>query len=287
MSQYYITKYEGVYGFLPINITRVNEVLKNHPSASVTSSVQSNSKISDLATKSFLYLFSQNLSSSQTSSINGVSSREYFHTSSNGEHDRRIEYISGNIVPSEPIRFSDFRNTSFMAANVVINPSTTFTTPRLGHHYEPAVTTNHCDGGLEIYPFAGSQVGYIVNVFEYSEEKTVIGYTSKVVKELVKVGSIGGWQPPQWGPNYGYRYKNVTKQIPIYSTEIKNVNLVSNVRVLPGEVVKTGRVLKNKKYQVSIQDLGPDLTVINTYTFTVEVTLGGSSKSETHHFIRT
>ena len=81
MSRFYITPNET-----DISFTKINEVLSNNISSSVSSAVQPNSKISNLSDKSYKYLFSQNITS----------------------------------LTKRPIKFSDFRNNLFFASTVTV-----------------------------------------------------------------------------------------------------------------------------------------------------------------------
>lgn len=97
MSDYYITSNET-----KLSISRINRVTANHPSASLNFSttlldgtvtgtnLNPNSKISELADKSYKYLFSQKITS----------------------------------LTRRPIKFSDFRNNVFFATDVSVKPET-------------------------------------------------------------------------------------------------------------------------------------------------------------------
>jgi len=87
MSQYYITPIEGTPGN-SISVNRINELAKNHPSSSVSSNVQSNSKISALANVYYEYLFSEKITT----------------------------------LNKTPIKFSDFNNSMFFAIDVSMIP---------------------------------------------------------------------------------------------------------------------------------------------------------------------
>ena len=123
MSDYYITPTEA-----PLSISRINRVTANNPSASLNFStiqpsgtvigtnLNPNSKISELADKSYKYLFSQNITS----------------------------------LTKRPIKFSDFRNNVFFAADVSVKPES------------PSAYGNSDDGQVVITPFGGT--GEIFNV---------------------------------------------------------------------------------------------------------------------------
>ena len=85
MPRFYITPNET-----DISLTKINEVLSNNISSSVSSTVQPNSKISERSDMFYKYLFSQNITS----------------------------------LTKRPIKFSDFRNNHFFASTVTIQSST-------------------------------------------------------------------------------------------------------------------------------------------------------------------
>ena len=87
MSQYYITPIEGTPGN-SISVNRINELAKNHPSSSVSSNVQANSKISSLANVYYNYLFSEKITT----------------------------------LNKTPIKFSDFNTSMFFAIDVSMIP---------------------------------------------------------------------------------------------------------------------------------------------------------------------
>lgn len=88
MSQYYITSTEGTGSGTSISVNRINELAKNHPSSSITSNTQTNSKISDLGNIYYNYLFSQKITS----------------------------------LNKKPIKFSDFNTSMFFAIDVSMIP---------------------------------------------------------------------------------------------------------------------------------------------------------------------
>lgn len=88
MSQYYITPTEGTGSGTSISVNRINELAKNHPSSSITSNTQTNSKISDLGNIYYNYLFSQKITS----------------------------------LNKKPIKFSDFNTSMFFAIEVSMIP---------------------------------------------------------------------------------------------------------------------------------------------------------------------
>lgn len=138
MSQYYITPNET-----PISVTRINEVLGNHPSSSAFSGRVANSKISSLAEQSYQYLFSQNITSSF--------------------------YTSGSSAPKtfspRPIKFSDFRNNLFFASDVVIKDET------------PSKYGNLNDGSIKITPFGGTGDTFKITIYVPTEITYIDGYT--------------------------------------------------------------------------------------------------------------
>lgn len=85
MPRFYITPNET-----DISLTKINEVLSNNISSSVSSTVQPNSKISERSDQSYKYLFSQKIDS----------------------------------LTKRPIKFSDFRNNLFFASTVTVSSET-------------------------------------------------------------------------------------------------------------------------------------------------------------------
>ena len=137
MSQYYITASES-----PISVTRINEVLVNHPSSTafagstvvnnISIANNTNSKISSLANQSYKYLFSQNITS----------------------------------LDKRPIKFSDFRNNLFFASVVNVIGET------------PSQYGNQNDGSITIIPFGGTGGNFKIKIYVPTVETYIDGYTT-------------------------------------------------------------------------------------------------------------
>jgi len=223
MSQYYITSNES-----NLSVSRFNEVLRNNPSSSVTLLTQPNSLLSDVGNKSYRYLFSQNITT----------------------------------LNKTPLKFSDFRNTAFVAANVLMTPET------------PSQYGTYNDGRLKITPYGGTGNAYSVKIAVEKSQQIQTGTISEtklVSKFIIKVG---------------WRQVQEIVQTPVYSTVTKEVSVISDKTFYAGGNVQTNKDLETDIYAVTIKDLSSDLTVLNSYKSYIQVKYGGESESSVLYFSR-
>jgi hypothetical protein len=152
VSNYYITPTEGTSGN-PINVSRINQILANIPVASsgVSTPSQANSKISDRSDTYYHQVFTQNISSSMaTNALGRLNSR------------------------SKEVKFSDFRNSYYMAVEVIKRPES----------YSQYGTTNN--GSITIRPLGGTGYGFDIIVEEY--------YTSVNKRTILRSSILSGQQ---------------------------------------------------------------------------------------------
>jgi len=229
MSQYYITPNET-----PISVTKINEVLGNHPSSSAFSGLigapgqqVANSKISSLAEQSYQYLFSQKITSS-------------FYTPDLTTFSRR------------PIKFSDFRNNLFFASDVVIKGET------------PSKYGNLNDGSIKIIPLGGTGNTFKITIYVPTEITYIDGYT----QTKSRASDCGHKQNFSLiCKNHPIKYTN----IPIYKTRMEDI-IVAQTECLAGG--NLSKVVDTGTYYVKVEQLDNRLTVINSYEYTVVVGWG-------------
>ena len=211
MSRFYITPNET-----DISFTKINEVLSNNISSSVSSAVQPNSKISNLSDKSYKYLFSQNITS----------------------------------LTKQPIKFSDFRNNVFFAADVSVKPET------------PSAYADANDGQIVITPFGGTGEAFNVQLAQNDATETYIdGYTTGA-----RTKPYGCAYPNRDCKNHPWSYP----KIPIYKTRIGEVT-VAETECLAGNSLT--KIVDTGDYHVRIEqiDATGELSVIRSYDYVVSV----------------
>ena len=229
MSDYYITSQEN-----QLSISRINRVTANHPQADLNFSTKTlsgtvigtnlnpNSKISELADKSYNYLFSQNITSST----------------------------------KRPIKFSDFRNNVFFAADVSVKPET------------PSAYADANDGQIVITPFGGTGEAFNVQLAQNDATETYIdGYAPGVrTKGLCFKGSTVTCAAHPW---------YYTGPVPIYKTRIVKNILADATFLSGGNLTISSGLDMGIQYVAGITNLDTNLNVINSFLIYITIHLGG------------
>ncbi len=248
MSKYYITATET-----PISVTRINEVLVNHPSSTaffgstvvnnISIANNTNSTISSLANQSYKYLFSQNI----TSVVTPIRKRML-------------------LAPDRPIKFSDFRNNLFFASVAVVIGET------------PSQYGNNNDGSIRIIPFGGTGGNFKIKIYVPTVEKYIDGYTTGARTKDSRCGA---------GNNDCNNHPWSYPKIPIYKTRIVDVT-VAETECLAGNSLT--KIVDTGTYHVRIEqiDATGELSVIRSYDYVVSVgwRVGGGFDSTPKYHIR-
>ena len=230
MSDYYITPTES-----QLSISRINRVTANHPAADLNFSTKTlsgtvigtnlnpNSKISELADKSYKYLFSQNITS----------------------------------LTKQPIKFSDFRNNVFFAADISVKPET------------PSAYANANDGQIVITPFGGTGEAFNVQLAQNDAIETYIdGYSPGVLKR----SPFCNVRSTETCKNHPWSYGN---PIPITKTRIVRNILADATFLSGGNLTISSGLDMGIQYVAGITNLDNNLNVINSFLIYITIHLGG------------